>query len=531
MSATSAASWLMQTAVGGGLLLLFARLAMARTPAPAVRQRLGEMGVLAALLLATATWAPAWLAVGLPAWLAPDRLAPAGPGEVSALPAPAWPGPPDAPADELAGPPLPPPAADGRAPAEPSPAKAGGEPLPWRPWVEAVVVTAYACVAGLFLARWLFAHAALAWLLRGAAPAPAWVAGVLAETPAPAPTRLLVSSRVRAPFSFGLVRPTVVLPTALLSAPPQAVRWVLAHEASHLRRRDGWAAVLLAVGQSAFFYVPWFWWLRRQVRLCQEQVADEAALAAGGRAADYAEFLLGWARATPSAALGVSGNSSDLYRRVSRLLRPPAPPVRPGRWWASAACWLALAVVLPALHVRPRAAAAPPAPGPVAAPPGGEDDRVRELRAEVEALRRLAERQAEQLRQEIGRRPPPAIFAGSAVEEQAGRLGVRVRPPEPALVAQLGLPAGQGVVVVQVRDGSPAARAGLRAHDVLLAVGGRPVPAGLAGFAGLVAGADPGRRVGVVVVRKRKRVTLPGLVLPGAGAWVSLEPWNGGTGS
>jgi beta-lactamase regulating signal transducer with metallopeptidase domain len=101
--------------------------------------------------------------------------------------------------------------------------------------------------------------------------------------------RVLVSGRVRVPFSCGLLRPAVVLPRPLAeTAPVPVLRWVLAHELTHLERRDAWAGCLLGLGQAVYFYLPWFWWVGRQVRLCQEYVAD--ASAAGSRAEDYAQF-------------------------------------------------------------------------------------------------------------------------------------------------------------------------------------------------------------------------------------------------
>jgi beta-lactamase regulating signal transducer with metallopeptidase domain len=112
----------------------------------------------------------------------------------------------------------------------------------------------------------------------------------------------------RSPLSFGVVRPTVVLPAALArSASPG----VLAHELAHLGRRDAWSAVLLGLGQAVYFFVPWFWWLRREVRLCQEYIADAAAASTGGSAEDYAQFLLSWV-AAPAPPAGVSGVSGSI---------------------------------------------------------------------------------------------------------------------------------------------------------------------------------------------------------------------------
>jgi hypothetical protein len=86
------------------------------------------------------------------------------------------------------------------------------------------------------------------------------------------------------------------------------------------------------------------------VRLCQEYVADAAALE-HAPADDYAEFLLSFTAAPrlPQAAAGVSGNASDLYRRVTMLLtNRQRVEGRCPRWWVLAAAGglLALACVL-----------------------------------------------------------------------------------------------------------------------------------------------------------------------------------------
>ena len=62
MGATGTAlGWLLHTLLGGGLLLLAARLLMAGVRSPARRQRLGEWGMASALLLPLLALAPAWL--------------------------------------------------------------------------------------------------------------------------------------------------------------------------------------------------------------------------------------------------------------------------------------------------------------------------------------------------------------------------------------------------------------------------------------------------------------------------------------
>ena len=60
------------------------------------------------------------------------------------------------------------------------------------------------------------------------------------------------------------------------------------------------------MAQSVYFFVPWFWWLRRQVRLCQEYIADAAAAAEGAAPDEYAAFLVSLAK-SPAAPLGAAG--------------------------------------------------------------------------------------------------------------------------------------------------------------------------------------------------------------------------------
>lgn len=55
-------------------------------------------------------------------------------------------------------------------------------------------------------------------------------------------------------------------------------------------------------------------------------------------------------------------------------------------------------------------------------------------------------------------------------------IGVELGGAEDALRAQLKLPEGQGVAVNNVNDDSPAAKAGIKKHDVLLLLGDKPIP-------------------------------------------------------
>jgi C-terminal processing protease CtpA/Prc len=97
----------------------------------------------------------------------------------------------------------------------------------------------------------------------------------------------------------------------------------------------------------------------------------------------------------------------------------------------------------------------------------------------------------------------PCAHAQDAVPTPAA-LGLRLTPIPDLLYEHLPrLKRGEGVVVEHVQPGSPAARAGLRRHDVLLSCDGRPLRG-----ADDVGRLGTGRPVALVLLRGGKETTL-----------------------
>lgn len=370
----AAAEWAGHAALaGGGVLALglgFAKLAAG----PALRQRIAAWTVRAAVLAAVLCLFPAWLTIPVPVAPTVNREAPPSADNApSALPEPessvattesAWDwnhvaayseAPRDVPDWWEEAPPV---------PTAATPPVVAVEPLP----VSAIPVTAafqlldvaplllvpYAAVAGLLLLQLVAGHVGLLRLRRACRRAPARVVEAFAELTADtnAPPDVLVSDRIESPVCFGLFRPAIVLPTALAKTATDAqLRWVLAHELDHLRRGDPLTGWWVGVARAVYFFVPWFWLLRRELHLAQEYLADAAA-AADGRAVDYAAFLVdlsGGKARLPLAAHAVRAGRSDLFRRVTMLLSAKAGSGRQmSRMWAGAAACgvLSAAVVL-----------------------------------------------------------------------------------------------------------------------------------------------------------------------------------------
>ena len=182
------------------------------------------------------------------------------------------------------------------------------------------------------LAAWWLVGQLLLWrVTRSARPVPEAIRDVFLGLAGPGGERvvLLESDRIASPFTYTWVRPVILLPSTLCDGgEPGALRYVLAHEWSHVERRDAWAWNLACLAGLVLFYQPLFWWLRRQLRLCQDYLADARAAAAGS-AEDYAAFLVRLARVRRSGpavpALGIGDRRSNLYRRVIMLVQDHEP--------------------------------------------------------------------------------------------------------------------------------------------------------------------------------------------------------------
>jgi protein involved in polysaccharide export with SLBB domain len=147
---------------------------------------------------------------------------------------------------------------------------------------------------------------------------------------------LVVSPRAGQPCALIWWRPTIVLPQSLADGDERQLRFALAHEWSHVARGDVWTWSLSSVVRWFYFYQPLLWHLRRQLRVCQDYLADAAG--AQGATEDYAEFLTSYSsqlkHPNAAAGLGIAGRASELHRRVIMLLDPHRPLERaaPRRW-------------------------------------------------------------------------------------------------------------------------------------------------------------------------------------------------------
>ncbi len=111
-----------------------------------------------------------------------------------------------------------------------------------------------------------------------------------------------------------------------------------------------------------------------------------------------------------------------------------------------------------------------------------------------------------------------------------GWLGVQIQPIGRDMAEGLGLKDARGALVAGIQDGTPAAKAGLKAGDAVVAVDGRPVK-NSRDLARMVAGFEPGTKIKLTVVRDGKERPLEvelGRMPKDAKAGAPSAPTDGG---
>ncbi len=253
----------------------------------------------------------------------------------------------------------------------------------------AMILAAHWLGASAWVGCWCVGHWVLLRVVRSARPVPAEVhARFLAIAgPSGAGVRLLETDRVRLPITFTWLRPTIILPLDLARDRGEELRFALAHEWSHVERGDYLSWTFASMLGTLVFFNPCYWYLRRQLRLSQDYLADDRA-AATGAPLDFASHLVRLARSRraedrfPLPALGIDGWRSQLGKRVAMLVRDRPPlETRCRPIWTSAVVVLA-ATALVVVSVVRLEAKSQPEPAKIAVATAGPEVG-RECRAKV----------------------------------------------------------------------------------------------------------------------------------------------------
>jgi ABC-type amino acid transport substrate-binding protein/Zn-dependent protease with chaperone function len=140
-------------------------------------------------------------------------------------------------------------------------------------------------------------------------------------------TPVYESEMVGAPLTIGIISPRIILPAAWRKWRAEKLSAVLAHEFSHVRRRDTLIAPLSHLNRCLFWFHPLAWWLERKLAATAELACDDDAMRVVGKTKLYAEVLLEMAQAVRLRGgrlawqgIGIHGNGL-LSQRIERILR------------------------------------------------------------------------------------------------------------------------------------------------------------------------------------------------------------------
>jgi RND family efflux transporter MFP subunit len=100
------------------------------------------------------------------------------------------------------------------------------------------------------------------------------------------------SDRVTAPLALGIGRPAIVLPGDWRQWSEAKLNAVLAHERSHIQRRDPAVQVLSLIHRALLWFSPLSWFLHKCIVRVAEEASDDAAIAVTRDRVFYAEVLL-----------------------------------------------------------------------------------------------------------------------------------------------------------------------------------------------------------------------------------------------
>jgi len=110
------------------------------------------------------------------------------------------------------------------------------------------------------------------------------------------PVRLLYCRHPTMLATWGVRRPTILLPSGAESWPADRIRAVLHHELAHILRADWAAAIVGHVLRALYWFNPLLWIACRRLRHESERACDDLVLTSGMSGTEYATHLLDVAR-------------------------------------------------------------------------------------------------------------------------------------------------------------------------------------------------------------------------------------------
>jgi beta-lactamase regulating signal transducer with metallopeptidase domain len=179
---------------------------------------------------------------------------------------------------------------------------------------------------------------------------------------------LRVSAAAESPLSWGILRPTILLPVSCARWNPAQLDAAMLHELALLRRRDAISQALALICCALYWPHPLAWLETKALRADAEKAADDAVILSGVRQSDYAALLLGVATGATGWFAGLEmamAERAGLEARIQSVLAPDVLRTGVTRMQIFKTASLGMGAVLLFALTRPTLAADPAAPLPV----------------------------------------------------------------------------------------------------------------------------------------------------------------------
>jgi bla regulator protein blaR1 len=134
------------------------------------------------------------------------------------------------------------------------------------------------------------------------------------------PPLLIESAAVTVPLTLGAWRPVILLPDGWRAWENAKLSAVIAHELSHVQRKDARTKALALAYQAFFWFSPLSWWLESHLAALGEQASDLAAIGAGAEPGYYAEVLMSFFQAIQARGARVCRQGVAMARLGSRFV-------------------------------------------------------------------------------------------------------------------------------------------------------------------------------------------------------------------
>jgi len=168
---------------------------------------------------------------------------------------------------------------------------------------------------------------------------------------------ILVSDEISVPLTCGAFRPCVLFPGEAVDWSVPRICAVLAHELSHVRRRDIGVQVFAHLVCAVWWFQPLVWLLRSQLRRESEMACDAEALKSDLKPSVYASELLAIAKSLgkderlSSLAIGMA-RPKHLEARIRAVLTPSTIQSSISRQLSTTAMLVMFATASSALNLR-----------------------------------------------------------------------------------------------------------------------------------------------------------------------------------